>query len=276
MLAVADGAGPLIAPVAIVICEPAQRLDRLGLQAGAGRDIAAPVVHVAGDPFAIDDLADDAVFAEGIQLATQVQSVAGLLAGGLIVEGTHRLEADLAHDPGRLHVTPVAVQAQAAHQIRITVSAGDVRAQRRVELRDLAGVDRGVGRLQRKGDLHAVFVVRRNAQLRIAYEHHAARSPVVDRVGEGVDVHEQRVVLSCAEPTELAPRIEYARVSVAAAAVEQIEIEQRRELPRLGRDESLESERGLPDAENRLAVLAATRIAGTVHRNLRWPQRRIP
>ena len=51
-------------------------------------------------------------------------------------------------------------------------------------------------------------------------------------------------------------------MGVAAAAVEQVEIQERRELAHLGRDEALEAELGLADAEDGFAILAAAGSPG--------------
>src|SRR5262249_54524549 len=55
----------------------------------------------------------------------------------------------------------------------------------------VAGVDIVAGLLDRNGEPILVLLVGSPAQLRIAQEYHAVRSPVVDDVGEDVEVHEQ-------------------------------------------------------------------------------------
>src|SRR5262245_61866051 len=75
--------------------------------------------------------------------------------------------------------------------------------------------------------------------------------------------------------------MQHARFRVAAAAVEQVEIQQGADLAHGSGNEASESELALPDAEDRLAVVAATRIARdgggrAVDRNLGRPQRGVP
>jgi hypothetical protein len=61
------------------------------------------------------------------------------------------------------------------------------------------------------------------------------------------------------------------RLRVAATGAEQVKAQVGLELAGRGRYVALERDRGLPDAEYGGAVLAATRIARTVDRDLRRP-----
>ena len=118
---------------------------------------------------------------------------------------------------------------------------------------------------------------RRPADLRVAEEHHARRTPVVDRVGEHVGVHEQAPGLSGTELAELAPGVAQAEGGVCP----------RRHPSRRGRTRRSSSARRVGVGRKPLKPrrdcrtlkivspsLPAARVAGAVHRDLRRAQRR--
>jgi hypothetical protein len=139
-------------------------------------------------------------------------------------------------------VAPIPIQAQAGDEVGPFRPAGHAGGERRIDFRYLAGIDGRVRRFEREGHLHPVAIDRRDAHLRVAQEHHPARPPVIDGVREGVDVHEEAVVLPRPEPSQLAPGVEHARLGAAPTGVKQVEIKLRGELADRCRDERAEAD----------------------------------
>ena len=92
---------------------------------------------------------------------------------------------------------------------------------------DVPGVD-VIGRsFDRNGELAAGIAKAGPAYLRITKEDHAGRAPIVDSVGEHIDVHEQAVSLSGQQLTPLAVNVSQAKCGLTRidAGPEQIELE---------------------------------------------------
>ena len=101
---------------------------------------------------------------------------------------------------------------------------------------------------------------RRPADLHVAPEHHAVRSPVVDRVGEHVDVHEDAVGLADQQRAPFTVRVTQSERRLARVRSDAEQVERELELDRIvslgGRHRALDAETALLDRHARLAVAA--------------------
>ncbi len=161
----------------------------------------------------------------------------------------------VADDAGELDVAPGAADAILGRQVGQREAAHDVLKFDAIGVVALVGA--GARALDRDG--HArVALDRHPAELDVAEEHHARRAPVLERVGEHVDVHERAPRLPGAEVAQLAVGVAQAERGLPGvdAGAEELELERGLQLAHVGRDERLDSETALPRAERDASVLA--------------------
>ena len=168
-----------------------------------GTQVHAAVVHVVGDALAIDDAEVDHVLLEHLDVGGEIEAPAHFRALGLVAGSADGFVADGAEDAGDLHVAPIVVIAVVSREVRRFFVGLESEAEDWLKRADKAGIDIVAGLFDRhrksaRARLEGV------ADLRVANEHHAGRSPVVDRVGEDVAVHEGGVGLSAEDRSPLA------------------------------------------------------------------------
>ncbi len=106
---------------------------------------------------------------------------------------------------------------------------------------------------------------RHPAKLHVTEEHHAGRSPVLDRVREHVGIHERAPRLSRTELAELAIGVTQAerRLSLIDTGAEELELEGRLEVAERRRRRGSDAEAALPHAGERAVVCGRTRSRTT-------------
>ena len=186
-----------------------------------------------------------------LRFSAPARRVAGEIE--LVVE--HVVPLDEPEDAGDLDVAPAAAHPVLAGEVGGREPRLDVLQLDAVRVHALVAA--GARPLDREGEAR-VALDGHPAHLHVAEEHHARRSPVLDRVREHVDVHERAPVLPGAEGAQLAvgvPQPERRLAGVDARA-EQLELELRLQLAELGRRRRPHAEPALAHAGERAAVLA--------------------
>ena len=210
---------PLLVPAVIVVGEPAERRHRLGLQVGTRRDIDAAVVHVAGDGMAVDDLPRRSGpcpwFSQPVRLIPHPVTVPDGLPFGV----ARRVVTHRAQEPGRLEISPVAIETSFADEIR-PLRPGPARPSVGSTSDTFPVSMAALGASSENASFMPLRSIGGIAHLRVAQERHAAGSPVVDDVGERVDVHEQGVVLPAPNLSSSAQAFEQTDLRVASASAE--------------------------------------------------------
>ena len=185
------------------------------------------------------------------------------------------LEAELTEDAGQLHVAPVADPAHLARDVRPLLGVGQAGREVGVDLPDLACVDVVARLLDRHSGVKVRPVRDYVAELRRTHEHHPGRSPVVDRVGEQVAVHEEGVGLAAEDrtPTPVGVAQAEGRLSGVDAGAEEVELELGLIGPIAGHPAGLGAEAGLFDRDGALAIRAEGAVLGG---DFRGPESVIP
>jgi len=123
-------------------------------------------------------------------------------------------------------MAPVAAVAELRRKVGQFFVVPDFDVLEPLDQAQVARVDVIAGALDGDGEVAALGLVRRPAHLHVAIEHHARRAPVVDRVREHVDVHEEAVGLAGQELAPLAIEVSQAhgRLARIPAGAEQVDV----------------------------------------------------
>ena len=219
-------------------------------------DVHRRVVPVVLDALAVGDLQARHVLLRDLQVRADIEAPPGRAPAEVVPIVVQVVPLDLPQHAGHLDVAPVARLAVVRREVREREAALHALE------RDVPRVDTLVGArprpLERDHEVRVALLPRNPPQLHVAEEHHPVRPPVLDRVREDVGVHERAPGLARADLPQLAVRLPKAegRLPGVDAGAEQLELEDRVDLPQAGGEVVLDPEAALADAGEVVAVRA--------------------
>ena len=123
-------------------------------------------------------------------------------------------------------------------------------------------VNRGTGRFNGDGYLHAFIIIRCPTELRVTQEDHATWTPIVDGVGKHVRVHEQAPCLTGTKLSQFTPDMAKPEGGLTGIRThtKQVEFKPGFDVTQSGRKQSLDAKSGLAGAYDSRTIGSAARV----------------